>query len=212
MSVTTCPSCNTSVPPGAVFCDNCGYDLRTVGAESEAPVQATYQVPPPEGDLNCPSCGHANIAGSAFCENCGSQLSVQPATPPVSPPTPVEVPPTPSPVTPPPVATPVQPPVAEPEPPPPPPPPSFITGHFVILEGNQTLPIPQGKQTIVIGREDPVSGIFPDIDLDQHGGQDAGVGRRHAQLVLQAGQLHIEDLDSVNGTVVNKQKIPPTTK
>ena len=38
--------------------------------------------------------------------------------------------------------------------------------------------------------------------------QDAGVGRRHAQLILQAGQLLIEDLDSVNGTVVNKQRIP----
>jgi pSer/pThr/pTyr-binding forkhead associated (FHA) protein len=54
-----------------------------------------------------------------------------------------------------------------------------------------------------------VSGIFPDIDLDQHGGQDAGVGRRHAQLILQGGQVFIEDLDSVNGTVLNRQKIAP---
>ena len=62
---------------------------------------------------------------------------------------------------------------------------------------------------IVIGREDPVSGVFPEIDLDQHGGQEKGVGRKHAQLFLQGGQLFIEDLDSVNGTVVNKQKLAP---
>ena len=60
-----------------------------------------------------------------------------------------------------------------------------------------------------MGREDPVSGVFPDIDLDPYGGHEAGVGRQHAQLIIQGGQVHIEDLDSVNGTAVNKQRIQP---
>jgi pSer/pThr/pTyr-binding forkhead associated (FHA) protein len=60
-----------------------------------------------------------------------------------------------------------------------------------------------------MGREDPVSGIFPEIDLDPYGAQEDGVGRKHAQLVLQGGQVCIEDLDSVNGTAVNKQKLAP---
>jgi len=62
---------------------------------------------------------------------------------------------------------------------------------------------------VVIGREDPVSGIFPDIDTDQFGGQEAGVGRKHAQLIVQGGQVYMEDLNSVNGTFVNKQKVTP---
>lgn len=72
-----------------------------------------------------------------------------------------------------------------------------------------SLAFPPGKQSVTLGREDPVSGIFPEIDLDPHGGQDAGVGRQHARLTLQNGQVFIEDLNSVNGTVVNKQKIAP---
>jgi pSer/pThr/pTyr-binding forkhead associated (FHA) protein len=149
-----------------------------------------------------------NIAGSAFCENCGTQLSgAQPAAPqeyqpPVAAPTPPQTPP-PVPAQPE-IQTPVAP---EPAQPPPAAPVSTVTGRLVIQAANASLPIPEGKQTIVIGREDPVSGIFPDIDLDPYGAQEEGVGRQHAQLVLQAGQVCIEDLESVNGTVVNKQRI-----
>jgi pSer/pThr/pTyr-binding forkhead associated (FHA) protein len=80
---------------------------------------------------------------------------------------------------------------------------------LVVQDSNVSLSIPTGKTIVVIGREDPVSGVFPDIDVDPHGGHEAGVGRRHAQLILQGGQVFIEDLDSVNGTVVNKQKLAP---
>jgi pSer/pThr/pTyr-binding forkhead associated (FHA) protein len=79
---------------------------------------------------------------------------------------------------------------------------------LVILETQVSLPIPAGKQEIVLGREDPVSGIFPDIDLDPYGGHEAGVGRRHARLIIKSGQVYLEDLDSVNGTAVNRQRIP----
>lgn len=210
MSIQTCPSCNTSVPPGAVFCDNCGYDLRSVDATqgAQAPVAPT-QVSESDGDIACPTCGHNNIAGSAFCENCGAQLpqaqpapSVPPASPPQTPPQAPQAPayqPPPEPA----YEPPQQPEYVSP------PPSDFVTGSLVIQVSNTTIPIPQGKQQVLIGREDPVSGIFPDIDLDQYGGQDAGVGRKHAQLILQGGQIYIEDLDSINGTVVNKQKISP---
>jgi len=62
---------------------------------------------------------------------------------------------------------------------------------------------------VVIGREDTVSGIFPEVDLEPYGAQADGVGRKHAQLVISSGRVCIEDLDSVNGTAVNKQRIPP---
>jgi pSer/pThr/pTyr-binding forkhead associated (FHA) protein len=85
----------------------------------------------------------------------------------------------------------------------------LLFGRLEIVSANAFIAIPSGKQTITIGREDPVSGIFPEIDLDPYGGQEAGVGRRHAQLLAKGGQVYIEDLESVNGTVVNRQKIAP---
>ena len=195
MSISTCPSCNSPVPPGSIFCDNCGYDLRSAGPTPQ-PMAPSYQAPQAGGNLACPACGHVNVAGSAFCENCGSQVSQMPA-------------PAPAPVYMPPVAPPPPQPIPVPPPMPQPPAAGFVTGRLVIQSKNASLPIPQGKQVVVLGREDPVSGIFPDIDLDPYGAQEEGVGRKHAQLVLQGGRVCIEDLDSVNGTVHNKQRVPP---
>jgi len=115
-------------------------------------------------------------------------------TPPYTPP-PSEHPPTP------PVQVPYNEPVVTPSAP-----------RLVIQGSNTTLQIPPGKQEIIIGREDPVSNIFPDINLDPYGGQDAGVGRQHAKITLQGGQVYIEDLNSVNHTWVNKQVIPANQK
>ena len=192
MSITNCPNCNSPVPPGSIFCDNCGFDLRTVSSAGQANPSPSFQASEAgSGSITCPTCGYTNIAGSAFCENCGSQLS-QPPMPvqevPSIPPTPV--------------------PRRQPEP-------GIgmpivaIRGSLVIQSANATLTIPPGKQVIVLGREDPVSSVFPDIDLDPYGAQEEGVGRKHAQLVMRGGDICIEDLESVNGTVVNKQRLVP---
>lgn len=252
MSTIICPSCNTPSPAGAVFCDNCGNDLRSAAPSTPPPTPPTVATPS-AGDLTCQSCGHANIPGSGFCENCGLQLTQAPAPhavpqppppqqpqdePPASEPPPAAPPPggpayePPSaepPVQTPPAASPPAAPAAEqpvhegtPQQPPPqapsyqPPasapsaaPVGTTTGRLVIQDSNVSLQLPAGKQEIILGREDPVSGIFPDIDLDPHGGQDAGVGRQHAKITVQGGQINIEDLNSVNGTLVNKQRISP---
>jgi hypothetical protein len=84
-----------------------------------------------------------------------------------------------------------------------------VQGSLLLRATNASLAIPPGKQVIVIGREDPVSGIFPDIDLDPHGGLESGVGRQHAQLVLLNGLVCLEDLSSVNGTALNRQRLAP---
>ena len=199
MSMITCPSCNTPAPPGAVFCDHCGYDLRTV-APPEPPALPAPAPQAGTGDIICPSCQHVNIAGSAFCENCGAQLAqAAPAPPPAQqatgtwqqqPPAAsdygmsgLQIPPKSQSLL------------------------DTIQGRFVIQDTQVSLPIPSGKQEIILGREDPVSGVFPDIDLDPHGGHEAGVGRRHARLIIKGGQVYLEDLDSVNGTAVNRQRI-----
>jgi pSer/pThr/pTyr-binding forkhead associated (FHA) protein len=181
--------------------------------------------PSDDDQVICTTCQHSNIAGSAFCENCGAQLPVPQAPVETPPPPPVEAPPPPpvQPPSPPPPLEEEWPETPEPEestapqtapqtaPPEPqaPAPVDTVSGHLLIQETNASLSIPQGKQTIVIGREDPVSGIFPDIDLDPMGGHEAGVGRRHAQISVHDGQLYVEDLDSVNGTALNKEKLSP---
>ena len=185
MSTSNCPGCGAEVLPGATFCDNCGYDLRSSAPAASAP--ALTQAQPAVG-TPCPACGYGNVAGATFCENCGAKLGQEAAVPPAPPAPPTYEQPAPA------------------LPPPAQPAPAGITGHFSLASG-AILTIPAGKTTVVLGREDPVSGIFPEIDLDPHGGQDTGVGRRHAQLLMQAGQLYIEDLNSVNGTAVNKQKL-----
>ena len=223
MSTITCPSCNTSSPAGAVFCDNCGYDLSSVTPAEPQPTPPTIATPSAGGGT-CPSCGHENVFGSAFCENCGVQL----AQAPVQQPAPQQPPPQQPAYEPPPAQPPVQQPASEPPPAQPPvqqpaseppgqspapipsaPPIGTTAGRLVIQKSNVSLQLPAGKQEIIIGREDPVSGIFPDIDLDPHGGQDTGVGRQHAKITIQGGQTYIEDLSSVNGTLVNKQRITP---
>jgi pSer/pThr/pTyr-binding forkhead associated (FHA) protein len=80
-------------------------------------------------------------------------------------------------------------------------------GRLVIQGTNAPLPLPAGKTEITIGREDPVSNVFPDIDLTDHGGDEAGVSREHARITVQGSQISIEDLNSTNFTYVNQQKL-----
>ena len=66
--------------------------------------------------------------------------------------------------------------------------------------------------TIVIGRRDPASGSYPDIDLSIEGPNGASVSRRHAQITVEAKQLYIEDLNSTNFTQLNGKKLQPGQK
>jgi pSer/pThr/pTyr-binding forkhead associated (FHA) protein len=75
------------------------------------------------------------------------------------------------------------------------------------VEGNR-LEIP-AKDEVVVGREDPISDIFPDLDLTELGGMDKGVSRKHAVIHRSGSDYTVEDMGSTNGTFVNKKKIAP---
>ncbi|GAB4443416.1 MAG: zinc ribbon domain-containing protein [Anaerolineae bacterium] len=81
--------------------------------------------------------------------------------------------------------------------------------YLLLVESNVKLDFPNGTISLVVGREDPVSDIFPEINLEPHDGEYGGVSRRHAVFSWRNGQWHVEDLDSTNFTFVNKQKLPP---
>jgi serine/threonine-protein kinase len=58
------------------------------------------------------------------------------------------------------------------------------------------------KESVLIGRTDPHTGIFPEVDLTMYD-LETKVSRKHARIYRQGEQFLIEDLGSVNGTIVN---------
>lgn len=61
----------------------------------------------------------------------------------------------------------------------------------------------------VIGRADDATRYIPDIDLLPYGAREFGVSRKHAVLVRYRGGVHIVDLNSVNGTYINGERLAP---
>jgi hypothetical protein len=223
-----CPSCGESVLPGEAFCGNCGTPLTSAAptvyspppappaswnppappaapswsplAPSAAPAAPSWSPPPapqgqgaPAGGVSCPNCGSPVQPADVFCDNCGQALT--PSGFPSEPQIPVTFESDPSL------------PIAKPQPPAPAV--SVVSPRLVVQASGATLNLAPGKNEYLIGREDPVSGSFPDVDLVPYGGEEGGVSRRHAQILRRGVQFSIEDLNSVNYTFVNRQKVAP---
>jgi len=56
----------------------------------------------------------------------------------------------------------------------------------------------------LVGRWDPETGAFPEVDLDADD-PEAKVSRKHALIRIDSGKITIEDIGSLNGTYVNRQ-------
>jgi hypothetical protein len=173
-------------PDGSAFCDECGEPLASpapAATVAPAPVAPAASAPAPAGSQACGTCGAINLAGEAFCSNCGSMLGA-PA----------------------PVAANVAPvgasasAVAAPA----------LTARLVVEADNQEFDL-SGKDNILIGREDAVSNIYPDVDLTPHGGEEGGVSRLHARIFYDNGQYMLEDENSTNFTYLNRQKLAGKT-
>ena len=85
-----------------------------------------------------------------------------------------------------------------------------LQARLIVEADNQEFDL-SGKDNIVIGREDAVSNIYPDVDLTPHGGEEGGVSRLHAHIFNENGQYMIEDENSTNFTFVNRQRLSPKT-
>ncbi|MDX2074889.1 MAG: FHA domain-containing protein [bacterium] len=62
-------------------------------------------------------------------------------------------------------------------------------------------------KSIILGRYDPTTGLYPTVDLIPYFGKSLGVSRRHAEIILQHGHYYVRDLDSANGTWLNNRKM-----
>jgi pSer/pThr/pTyr-binding forkhead associated (FHA) protein len=82
------------------------------------------------------------------------------------------------------------------------------TNLVLLSSDGSKLEVPT-KDEVVIGREDPISDVFPDVDLTGMGGMEKGVSRKHAVIHRSGTDYTIEDLGSTNGTYINKKKIQP---
>jgi len=63
-----------------------------------------------------------------------------------------------------------------------------------------------------LGREDVLSGARPDVDLAPYGADALGVSRKHARLRRAEDRYTLEDLNSVNLTYVNDERLEPGRK
>ena len=147
--------------------------------------------------ITCPYCQHENLEGTIFCAECGASLveQMEPAPEEISSPEEVAE----------------QPDGAEHEqvgsttari--------SMASLRLLVLNSGRLITCPP-QEVILLGRLDPASGIFPEVDLTQDNGYMAGVSRRHARIIRRGDEFFLEDLNSVNGTFLNRQKLTPNT-
>jgi pSer/pThr/pTyr-binding forkhead associated (FHA) protein len=217
-----CPFCHFDNEDGALFCEQCKSDLA--GVEISTPVHSVQPVvaadmpiagietvplvaPVVEGVVAEAVVAEAYVAEALPLEPVTPVDSVVPIVTPelVSPePAPPPVPEAPAPA----------PAVAEAAPAPSAPPapvttlPAGAEPRLLVLRGqkrNVEYPLYEGHNFIGRADEKPV-----DIDLeDQEPPDRVWSSRQHALISLENGQLTIEDLNSSNGTFVNRSKIYP---
>jgi FHA domain len=146
--------------------------------------------------IRCQKCGNGNVTSAGFCDECGARL--RPARS---------------------AASPIQTRVAQDSLPTPmarglsPVARLFEeTGKLqgkppkitVIARGKQIQEYLIEKAETVIGRWDAARNIFPDIDLEQ-ADVETKISRRHARILMKNDECWVEDLGSLNGTVINRQ-------
>lgn len=64
------------------------------------------------------------------------------------------------------------------------------------------------RDVIRVGRGDEEADVMPEFDLTNDQGLDNGVSREHAMIKLANQGVFLIDLDSTNGTSLNKSRLP----
>jgi pSer/pThr/pTyr-binding forkhead associated (FHA) protein len=200
-----CATCQKGLPDGTLFCDYCGNEIADVSSVPTAPT-------PP--DLNqraksSPASGtpRHDHAGAASAVAKAPQATESPAdseseqqTPPslsaytAQAPRPPKVAPSPA-------GRRLEEAVARDQ---------RSTGTRVIhLQLGRDIFELVGQSTYLVGRRDVDQQLFPDVDLHDWDGADAGVSRRHLMIRVIGDVVSIEDLESRNSTILNGYRLFP---
>ncbi len=224
-----CPFCHFDNEDGALFCDQCKSDLSGVAPSvPAAPLVAEPVMAEPVPLEPVPVVAEAVIAEAVTAEPVPAEpvpvvAEAIPEVAPVAPPMVEPVAPAAAPAPPPPpAAAPMPPPVAEaPAPPPPAAAPAAPAAaetlppgaqpKLVVQRGqkrNAEYPIYEGLNFVGRADEKPV-----DIDLEEQEPPDRiWCSRQHCCISFEDNKLAIEDLNSANGTFVNRARIYPGQK
>ena len=182
-----CSECGYENTDGLDYCDGCGAKLAAAApaagggapAGNGAPAAGSEGAPAPEAAPTPPQSEAAPVQGTAEAAS----------TPPPS-----EVP------------------TGEIKPPPAAPAEAPAEGALaaakaklqVVRGGRKGQEFPLESGNNLVGRWDPETGAFPEVDLDQDD-PEAKISRKHALIRFEGGKITVEDIGSLNGTYVNRQ-------
>jgi len=180
--------------------------------------------------IKCGECGYENMDGLDYCDGCGAKLGAAAAavaeTSAVAPETGAGASPAVATEAPAAEATPAEnaakaptgemtAPAPAATPPPAPAAAALFKAKLAITRG--TIRERQGHEfeletgNNLIGRWDPDTGSFPEVDLDADD-PEAKISRKHALIRIDGAKITIEDIGSLNGTYVNRQpRLQPGT-
>ncbi|MEP7289250.1 MAG: FHA domain-containing protein [Chloroflexota bacterium] len=79
--------------------------------------------------------------------------------------------------------------------------------YLRLVDNQQVIPVPFETRSIILGRER--DGTNATIDLTPFGAREQGVSRRHVRIDRLQDFLQVVDLESANGTFINRNRIAP---
>jgi hypothetical protein len=186
-----CSECGYENMDGLDYCDGCGAKLAAPEAPA-APAATASAVAPAAAASEAPPAAPAHEAAPAVATN-GAAASEAAAEPPAAPSSEAKT----GEITPPAEPAPAAAAVAPGEAP-------HFKAKLSLLRGGrkgQEFPLDGGQN--FIGRWDPETGSFPEVDLEQDD-PEAKISRKHALIIIEGGKITIEDIGSLNGTYVNR--------
>ena len=66
-----------------------------------------------------------------------------------------------------------------------------------------------GRESYTLGRAIAGQAVVPDVDLEPYNAYEHGVSRMHAEIRLKPEGIHVVDLESANGTLINGHRLDP---
>ncbi|MGC1678861.1 MAG: FHA domain-containing protein [Candidatus Binataceae bacterium] len=168
--------------------------------------------------IKCSECSYENMDGLDYCDGCGAKLTASADAAPAAPEAPKpdaapaeaaaaadEAKPSDAPtgeIKP--QAAPAEAPAAAPAAAAPSGAPMSFKATLKIVRGgrkDQEFSLEDGNN--LVGRWDPDTGSFPEVDLDADD-PEAKISRKHALIRIADGKITVEDIGSLNGTYVNR--------